>query len=207
MAAPQARSAERQRRILKAALECFCGLGFSATTLGHIRARSGASTGSIYHHFSGKEQIAGALYLEGLRDYQEGLVAEVRRQRRAAGGIRAIVRYHLRWVSRHPDWARYLLHMRRAESVAAVEGQIREINGRFLEEIRGWVEPFMARGDIGRLPEELLLAVALGPTQEFARLLLTGRARTGVAQAQEVLAEAAWKSLRGGRPRKKESRK
>ena len=35
-----------------------------------MRAR--ASIGSIYHHFRSKEQLAAALYVEGLRDYQEG---------------------------------------------------------------------------------------------------------------------------------------
>jgi len=37
-----------------------------------IRVRARASIGSIYHHFRSKEQLAAALYVEGLRDYQEG---------------------------------------------------------------------------------------------------------------------------------------
>lgn len=190
------RSLQRQRRILNAALECFTSLGFDATTLEEIRSRSGASIGSIYHHFSSKEDLAATLYVEGLRDYQEGLLAELRWHKQCAAGIRATVRYHLRWITKHPDWARYLLEMRRAESVAAVEEKIHIMNREFFAEIRRWLEPHRKRGVMKRLPEDLYLAVVAGPTQEFARRWLAGRAKTDIAQAAKVLADAAWNALR-----------
>jgi AcrR family transcriptional regulator len=58
---------ERQEAILSAALECFTSRGFAATTVEEIRRRSGASIGSIYHHFGGKEGLAAELCVEGLR--------------------------------------------------------------------------------------------------------------------------------------------
>ncbi|MCK6529388.1 TetR/AcrR family transcriptional regulator [Myxococcota bacterium] len=191
------RSRERRRRILEAALECFTTLGFTATTLEDIRARSGASTGSVYHHFGGKEQIAGALYVEGLRDYQAALAAELVLHDATAGGVRALVRRHLGWVVEHPDWARYLIRMRRAESVSAAEAEIRETNRSFVEAIRLWLAPRVARGELRALPVDLFLALLLGPSQEFTRLWIEGRARTDVAEAAEVLADAAWMALRG----------
>jgi len=190
------RSLQRQRRILNAALECFTSLGFDATTLEEIRSRSGASIGSIYHHFSSKEDLAAALYVEGLRDYQEGLLAELRWHKRCAAGIRATVRYHLRWITKHPDWARYLLEMRRAESVAAVEEKIHIMNREFFAEIRRWLEPHRKRGVLKRFPEDLYIAVVAGLTQDFARRWLAGRAKTDIAQAAKVLADAAWNALR-----------
>lgn len=197
------RSLQRQRRILNAAIECFTRVGFDATTLKEIRSRSGASIGSIYHHFSSKQELAAALYVEGLRDYQEGLLAELRRHKGCASGIRATVRYHLRWIAKHPDWARYLLEMRRAESVAvaAVEEKIQAMNRKFFEEIRRWCEPHLKRGVLKPLPEELYIAVIGGPSQEFARRWLAGRAKTDITQAAQVLADAAWNSLRTKRHR------
>lgn len=190
------RSLRRQRRILHAALECFTRLGFDATTLEEIRSRSGASIGSIYHHFSSKEELAAALYVEALRDYQEGLLADLQRHKRCASGIRATVRYHLRWIAKHPDWARYLLEMRRTESVAAVEEKIQNMNRQFFGEIRRWLEPHLTRGVLKRLPEDLYIAVIAGPSQEFARRWLAGRAKTDITQAARVLADAAWSALR-----------
>src|SRR5438552_16109180 len=112
MTGTRSRTTEKRRReILKAALDCFTNVGFHAATMEEIRIRSNASTGSIYHHFTSKEQLAGELYIEGLRDYQDGLLRELKRHRRAEQGVRAVVDYHLKWVSCNPDWARYLFYM------------------------------------------------------------------------------------------------
>lgn len=47
----------RQNQILQAALECFVETGYSATTMAQIIEKSGLSSGSIYSHFRGKEEI------------------------------------------------------------------------------------------------------------------------------------------------------
>ena len=49
---------------MNAALELFVTKGFLATTMDDVRRRSGASIGSIYHHFGSKEDLAAALYVE-----------------------------------------------------------------------------------------------------------------------------------------------
>jgi AcrR family transcriptional regulator len=51
-----------QQRILDAATEVFGTGGFSAATMADIVARSGASIGSIYHHFGGKRELFLAIY-------------------------------------------------------------------------------------------------------------------------------------------------
>jgi AcrR family transcriptional regulator len=64
---------ERKREILDAALRGFAEKGLAGTTVEEVRRRSGASVGSIYHHFGDKEGIAAALYVASLQDYQRGL--------------------------------------------------------------------------------------------------------------------------------------
>ena len=58
----------RRQAILQAALTFFLSKGFTNTTMDDIRQLSGASTGSIYHHFENKEMLAVALYREGRSD-------------------------------------------------------------------------------------------------------------------------------------------
>ena len=87
----------RREAILAAALTCFDELGWSATTIADIRERSGASTGSIYHHFGDKEGIAAALYAETLRSYREALGERLDRTRTAKGLVRALVLHHIEW--------------------------------------------------------------------------------------------------------------
>src|SRR5215469_7117269 len=104
----QGRSTVTRREILKAALECFAERGFAETTLDDVRQRSRISIGSIYHHFGSKEQIGGALYLEGLRDYQQSVISALRQSSNARTAIRSIVIRHLEWVRTNPAWSEYL---------------------------------------------------------------------------------------------------
>ena len=61
----------RKDEILQAALACFTEHGVDVTTIEMIRERSGASTGSLYHHFGNKERIIAALYLTGTAQYAD----------------------------------------------------------------------------------------------------------------------------------------
>src|SRR5437764_15041823 len=118
---------QRPAAILQAALEAFDEHGFAAATVEEIRVRSGASIGSIYHHFGGKEGIAAELYVQGVRDYQDGFVRALERHAGdAEAGVRALVRHHLRWVQRHPRLARFLMGRRETELRLATEARLRE---------------------------------------------------------------------------------
>ena len=57
-----ARTDATQQRILDAATEVFSTRGFSAATMADIVEHSGASIGSIYHHFGGKKELFLAIY-------------------------------------------------------------------------------------------------------------------------------------------------
>ena len=188
----------RRRQILQAALASFEELGYDASTIEDVRRRSRASIGSIYHHFGGKAGIAAALYAEGLEDYQAGLLARMRRSRSARALIKAVVRHHLDWAEANPAWARYLMGMRRLEAVAAIEVRLREINRGFVRESVALIRPRMDAGEIAPLRFDILLALLFGPAQEFLRLWSAGRTDLGLRQARELLAEAAWKSVRPG---------
>lgn len=57
-----ARTDATQQRILDAATEVFSTRGFSAATMADVVDHSGASIGSIYHHFGGKKELFLAIY-------------------------------------------------------------------------------------------------------------------------------------------------
>ena len=191
----QARGQLRRQEILRAALRCFAELSYERATIADIRRSSGASTGSLYHLFRSKEEIGSALYLEGIRAYQDGLLAELERHRTARGGLRALVRHHLRWVSGHRDWARYLLYMHRTELMPESRSRLRELNRAFNDRLQRWFEPHLARGTLRRLPAEVMTALIIGPCQELSRRIVAGRLRTGVTEASSRIGEALWRAL------------
>jgi AcrR family transcriptional regulator len=57
-----AKTDDTQRRILDAATDVFGTRGFTAATIADVVARSGASIGSIYHHFGGKSELFLAIF-------------------------------------------------------------------------------------------------------------------------------------------------
>jgi AcrR family transcriptional regulator len=193
----QARSEVRRQQIVATALVCFTELGFSETTMEVIRRRSGASTGSIYNLFGSKEELAAAVYLEGLRHYQSGFVEALSKNRAAQAGVKAVVRYHLGWVEEHPDWAGYLFQMRRADFMAAATVDIKKLNQEFMKNVAAWFRPHINSGFIRRLPVDLYPALILGPCQEFAREWLAGSARTEIKTASRKIANAVWRAVAG----------
>jgi AcrR family transcriptional regulator len=196
--AMMARTPARRAAILDAALVEFTAHGVAGASIGDIRRRSGASVGSIYHHFGDKDGIAGALYLEGLGEYQQGFVAVLDAAGTAQDGIEGGVRHHVGWIEEHRELARFLLLGRDARVVVATEKPLREMNRRFFAQVTAWTEPRVADGELRALEPELLTALWIGPSQELARHWLAGRTRTSLTHSADVLAEAAWRSLSAG---------
>ncbi len=187
--------AARRRAILEAALTEFNENGVAGASIEEIRCRSGASIGSIYHHFSSKEGLAASLYLDGLGDYQQGFVAELRRAGSTRAGVEQGVRHHVEWIVANRELARFLLLGRDPGVLAVTESPLRELNRSFFGAVSAWMAPAVARGELRELPSELLTALWLGPSQELARLWLAGRTLTTPSASIPVLAAAAWKSL------------
>lgn len=200
--ARHAKTPSRRREIVQAALACFTESGFAQTSMADIRRRSNASTGSIYHHFKSKEQLASEVYIEGIRNYQEGFLAVLEEQQSARDGIFAVIRYHLHWVSEHPDWTRYLFQKAHAAFMASATEVFAGLNAEFMRRCARWLGVHVMAGTVRRLPPDMYVAILLGPLMEYTRLYLAGQTCTTLDRAMQELASAAWNCLEA-RPDKK----
>jgi AcrR family transcriptional regulator len=178
----------RRETISNAALESFGATG--EISIEDVRRLSGASIGSIYHHFGGKDGIAAALYVEILRDYQSGIARALQRAPGAEEGVKALVRCHVRWVVRNPERARFLLQSGAARVAAGEE--LKELNRNLSTTVGEWVEQHPA---IRPLQREVFYATVIGPAQELSRHWLAGRIRS-LRKLEDELAAAAWRAVR-----------
>ena len=193
--ARQVRTQARRRDILDAALALFLERGVSETTADDMRARSGVSVGSFYHHFAGgKGDVAAALYLETIAEYQAGFLAELRRHRQVARGVTATVRYHLRWVESHRDAARFLFNYGDLELRSRPDEALAQLNTRLVLEVRNWAANVGAV-ELAALPTDVTTALWLGPAQHFARRWLTGGTTTAIDRAARLLSVPASAAL------------
>ncbi|MBV8955498.1 MAG: TetR/AcrR family transcriptional regulator [Solirubrobacterales bacterium] len=191
-------SRSRRDQILAAALAEFTAHGVAGASIEDIRRRSGASVGSIYHHFDGKDEIAGALAVEGLGSYQQGFLARLADARSTRAGVQDAVRHHIGWIAEHRDLARFLLLGGDARATGTTQRRLRELNRRFFAGVQSWTAPRVRAGELRDLGPELLTALWIGPSQELARHWLAGRIQMSLTDAATELAGAAWRSLKTG---------
>ncbi len=185
-----------RKKILAAALDLFSSRGYAETTIEDVRAASGASTGSIYHHFRSKQALAAALYIEGVTAYQRQMLDVLAAHPDAEDGVRATVRNYLRWVAENPKLARFLLTTPEPDLPNETIGDLEDLNGYFLSETAAWRRRHHVTGALRVVPSDLYRAVVIGGAEAFARLWLAGTTTTPLQQASDILAEAAWQAVR-----------
>jgi AcrR family transcriptional regulator len=187
----------RRKAILEAALSCFASKGFTETTMEDIRKLSGASTGSIYHHFANKEMLARALYLEGRSSLNAALFASIA-TKDLRTGIKALVCAYLDWFEQHADLGQYVMQAGNSEYLGAYVKVLRQKTmttlpmENFPEQFLHWLTPYINDGSIVSLPKSLYSPLIIGPSREFVRRWLRTRVPAEIQEARKPLADAAW---------------
>lgn len=104
MAVPLHVAPSGRDRVLDAAAERFVHQGYAATTLRQIAADVGIKAGSIYHHFSSKEELFAAILQQGIDvmvDAFEQVAADLPADAEARDRLAAHVRGHLGALFEH----------------------------------------------------------------------------------------------------------
>jgi AcrR family transcriptional regulator len=183
-------------RILDSARSAFTDRGLIGASIAEVSESSRASVGSIYHHFEGKEGLAGAVYVAALRDFQAVFAAAVTSSGSPEEGVRRGIHAVLRWCLRdQPDAARFLLTAEDAARGAA-EPDLRQANREFFATVLAWWDDGVDCGALRPLDLDLAHSIWLGPALEYCRLRLGGRTRVAPGRAERGLADAAWRALR-----------
>ncbi|MDG1582661.1 TetR/AcrR family transcriptional regulator [Pseudomonas sp. GOM6] len=186
----------RKDEILQAALSCFTEHGVDATTIEMIRHRSGASIGSLYHHFGNKERIIGALYLAGTAQYAALLAEGFSRADSAEACVRLLVVSYIDWVVANPDWARFILHTRGRVEASEMGEALREANREHYQRIADALDGYRKEGLFKAMPADCFASVIIGPTHDFARNWLAGRTTSELSECRELLAQIAWDAVK-----------
>src|SRR5881398_2656791 len=107
---PRLPRAEREARMLDAALEVFTERGFDAASMDEIAAASGITKPMLYSYFGSKEGLYLACIERAARPMIEALRAAVVAQDDPARRLWAGARAYLGWVDDHREiWERFFL--------------------------------------------------------------------------------------------------
>ncbi len=187
-----------RERILDSALECFTADGYDRTTVARIREHSGVSNGALFHHFSSKEAIAGALYVDAMRSVQDGFWNVLRQRpatlREAVGGV---IRQQLSWIDDNPDRARFLYGRGQLDWTTDAGGQLQDLNRDVTDAYRDWLSVLVERGEAKDLPMPVVVAIVTGPAHSIAQRWLLGQLPGSLLHYAEELIDAAVAGMSG----------
>lgn len=177
--------------IVDAALACMAEHGWEATSMQTVRERAGVSNGTLFHHFPSRQRLASAVLAAGLAGHQDALLGVLRTGGRADDVVRGTVLRHLRWIEVNRPLARLLLATPTEVLRAELDAPALAANRDFFAAIDDWLR---RQGWSGTPELPVLLALWIGPAQEYARGLLTAP-HPPAGPAAQALADGAWHAL------------
>ena len=186
-----------KHRVMTAALSRFTDVGVERTNIGDILSDADCSVGSLYHHFGSKEGIAEALFVQGLKQFNESLLDSLVSHRDTERGVKSIVIYCCQWVTQQSELAAFMLSREIKLSIEA-KLELQELDQQFKEALTDWFTPRIESGELKNLHFNLYVPLISGATMEYSRMWLSGRYTRPPETIAKVMAEAAWQSVRQG---------
>jgi AcrR family transcriptional regulator len=187
----QRRGEETQDRLLAAALSAHESGDF---TVQAVVAESGASLGSLYHHFGSFDGLAAALYSRCMAELLDGIVAALTRARTARTGVHAVVTAYLAFAESQPAKARFIHASAYASYLPAHKAAIAEMKRPRMRKMAEWLTPHIAAGSIVDLPDPLTEMLLIGPVAELSRRWLSDPG-INLPQAARLLPDRIWASI------------
>lgn len=186
----------RRQAVLEAALACFAEAGVEAVSVAEICQRSGASVGSVYHHFGSKEGIVLALLADGLGAH----LSNLKRALADAGGqpkdcVDAVIGSLIAWVEANPRWASFIYANLNRQGAASASAVL-DVNRRYKQSVASSFGPLIEAGQVRALPDECWSSLVLAPVHDYVRRWLRDEVRKPPSTRRELFVDAAWRLLR-----------
>jgi AcrR family transcriptional regulator len=184
--------AATRQKLLRAALELYTTTGFRATTTPEIASRAGVAEGTIYRHFSGKEDLLNEVY----RDVHRWATELIREQEsdRLLPPRERLLRVARRLVSAaEKESARTRMLLQRRDE-QHLDEESRGVAREFLEPLHQIVASGKSDGQVRPGPAELWTAVWLSLVAFVAERVSTKEWTPDHPQVALTL-DAAWDAI------------
>ena len=125
-----------KRKIFETSMKLFAEKGYEATSIEEITATVGVAKGTLYYHFSSKEEIFNFLVDEGIKLLQNSVDIKTAKRNNYIDKIKAIVLIQIKIVAKYEDiitiilsqfWGNEERHKKLQNLVYEYIGQIEKI--------------------------------------------------------------------------------
>ena len=98
-----------KRKIFETSMKLFAEKGYDATSIEEITATVGVAKGTLYYHFSSKEEIFGFLIEEGVKLLKNSIEIKTEKLENSIDKIKAIVLIQLKVLVKYEDFMTIVL--------------------------------------------------------------------------------------------------
>ena len=184
-------------RILAAALKLFVEQGYFNTNIPDLSRESRCSVGSIYHTFKNKEEVATALYQEGIKAFRTMLYDALKQTTDPIETIRVAVKSFMKFSEVNHQLSKYLWLCRHNEFMTGMIQHPTKVGldplGRLLTSN---IKRGIKSGALADLKANVIWTVLFGIPAGYVRDWLDGYNTALPSKVSSDLAELCVKSLK-----------
>ncbi|MBP3708055.1 MAG: TetR/AcrR family transcriptional regulator [Clostridia bacterium] len=98
-----------KRKIFETSMKLFAEKGYDATSVEEITSVVGVAKGTLYYHFSSKEEIFYFLIEEGMKLLQNSIVIKTTQKKSAIEKLKCVILIQLKIIYKYQDFLRIIL--------------------------------------------------------------------------------------------------
>lgn len=137
-----------KRKIFETSMKLFAEKGYEATSIEEITSVVGVAKGTLYYHFSSKEEIFNYLVLEGMKLLQNSIVIKTSRMDSSVDKLKAIILIQIKILYKYEKFITFLL-----SQIWGMENRNSVFRGYVFEYIREVEKIFEEGMEKGQIPQ------------------------------------------------------
>lgn len=98
-----------KRKIFETSMKLFAKKGYDATSIEEITATVGVAKGTLYYHFSSKEEIFNFLVEEGMKLLKNSIDIKISKLDNTIDKLRAIILIQIKVITKYEDFMTIVL--------------------------------------------------------------------------------------------------
>lgn len=137
-----------KRKIFETAIKLFAEKGYDATSIEEITSVVGVAKGTLYYHFSSKEEIFNYLVIEGMKLLQNSIIIKTEKLDNSVDKLKAIILIQVKVLYKYDKFITFLLTQ--IWGTEARNSKFREYVFDYIKEIEKILDDGMKKGEIPR---------------------------------------------------------
>lgn len=182
----------KREQILETTLELVTELGLHATPMSLIIKKSGAASGTIYHHFQNKEELIDVLYSELKKEMGDAIILNIDEPLNYKEKFFLILKNLFTFFIENPKKFKFIEYY---SNSSLIEKEIKEINQRNYQAAIDFLESGIQIGILRDMPIILMINLIFGNISTLVKMIISEEIIFSEELLNKVI-QSSWDSVR-----------